>query len=446
MSHRLPSPIRRGLVASTWEGSFATVFLTLTTGIFLVGYPIQLGASDRWIGTLAALPFLAQTVQIATAWVYERAGKQRRSITAWTLVASRLLWLVPAGVALLHPATHPALTIHLTVTAASAMLATAGGHGWQSWMVDLVPSSVRGRYFGFRAAVCAVVGVAAAWGGGRVLRGLEGARDGFGWAAVYGMAALAGVGAWVAMKAQHHPAPKGHGLGVPFATLWREVWSEPGHRRVFTFFTLWNVGIGIAAPFWVKFMSVRLGLAEEIVAVQGAMGALLGVAVSRAWGAAIDRVGLKPVVILTSIATSFIPFFWLAIRPETTWLVWIDAVLVGLFWSGFNLAALTLPLAMAPARGGALFLGIFAALTGLALGASCIAGGFLAQALPDGPHVVLGVSLAREQVVFLVSGILRFASVPWAFRLPDARSKGLRALMTEISAGALRLVGRRPGH
>ncbi len=420
------------------------MFITLTTGFFLVGYPIRLGASDRWLGMLAAVPFLAQTVQIATAWVYERAGEERRGITAVTLLAARLVWFVPAGLALVNPTAAGALRVHLVVTAVSALLHTAGAHGWLSWMTDLVPRAVQGRYFGFRAAVCAVVALAVSWGGGRLLRELEGVREGLGWAFVYGLAAVAGIGAWVAMKAQHHPAPHGHGVGVPFRTLWREVWARPEHRRVFLFFTLWNVAIGIAAPFWVKYMSVRLGLREEVIAVQAAMGGLIGVAVSRAWGLAIDRVGLRPVILLNGIATALIPFYWLAIRPDTVWLVWGDALLVGLFWSGFNLAALTMPLATAPKRGGALFLGTFAALTGLAMGLSSILGGFLVGALEDGPHVLLGLSLTREQVVFAVSGVLRLAALPWAFRLPDTRSRGLWALVTAIGGGARKALGMRP--
>ncbi len=193
-----------------------------------------------------------------------------------------------------------------------------------------------------------------------------------------------------------------------------------------------------------KYLSVRLGLRQEVIAVQAAMGGLIGVAVSRAWGLAIDRVGLRPVIVLNGIATSLIPFYWLVIRPETTWLIWGDAVLVGLFWSGFNLAALTMPLATAPARGGALFLGTFAALTGLALGISSIAGGFVVGALDDGPHVLLGLALTREQVVFVISGVLRLAALPWAFRLPDTRSRGLWALVTAIGGGARKALGLRP--
>src|SRR6188508_1407167 len=98
---RTPSKIRSGLVAATWEGAFAQAFVTWTSGIFLVKFALRLGASDATLGLLAALPFLAQTVQVATAALLERGHQRRRAFTANTLLAARLLWLVPAGAALL---------------------------------------------------------------------------------------------------------------------------------------------------------------------------------------------------------------------------------------------------------------------------------------------------------------------------------------------------------
>ena len=82
MQPRLSSSLRSGLVASTWEGAFAQVFITLTSGVFVVRYAVRNGAGDAALGLLAAIPFLAQTLQLATAWVYERHRGARRESTA----------------------------------------------------------------------------------------------------------------------------------------------------------------------------------------------------------------------------------------------------------------------------------------------------------------------------------------------------------------------------
>src|SRR5687767_12975289 len=195
------------------------------------------------LGVLAALPFLAQSVQLATAWVYERAGAARESITRRTLLAARLLWLVPAGLAFCPAADGARLAAYLAVVGLSALLATAGAHGWTSWMVDLVPGPVRGRYFGFRAAVAAAVAVVAGYGGGLVLDGMEAKREGAGFAMVYVLVAVAGVGAWIAIRFQYHPRPHRSPNHPPFGALWKEAWARPEYRRIFGFFAAWNVAL-----------------------------------------------------------------------------------------------------------------------------------------------------------------------------------------------------------
>src|SRR5438105_12305804 len=54
----------RSLRIANLDGAFATAFVALTSGSFLVGYMKHLGASDAWIGLLAALPNLSGILQI----------------------------------------------------------------------------------------------------------------------------------------------------------------------------------------------------------------------------------------------------------------------------------------------------------------------------------------------------------------------------------------------
>src|SRR5262245_49207561 len=130
---RAPSDIRRGLVASTWEGAFATAFITWTSGVFIIDFARKLGAGDRGLGLLAALPFFAQALQIGTAWMFERSLARRQGFTGITLVVGRVVWLLPAALAFAWLPQEAGLGLFLAVVAGSALLLTAGAHGWQSW-------------------------------------------------------------------------------------------------------------------------------------------------------------------------------------------------------------------------------------------------------------------------------------------------------------------------
>jgi MFS family permease len=423
MRHRPPSDIRRGLVASTWEGSFAQAFITWTGGVFLVDFGRRLGADASMLGVLAALPFLAQAVQLGTAAVYERHVAARGAITRRTLLAARLVWLLPAVLAFWPGVLASRLPAYLAIVFLSALLSTAGAHGWTSWMGDLVPAPVRGRYFGVRAAVTTAVAVGAGVGGGWLLDVLEARRGGLGFGAIYVLAAVAGVGAWIAFQFQHHPVPRAHPDVIPLRALWRQVWSKPENRRIFAFFAVWNASLGVAVPFWQDYMRTELHMKAWQIGLQNNLGAVVGIALAPVWGRLVDRAGVKPVLLLSATCIAAIPFLWLWSSPAHPWPVWVDAFFTGIVWTGFNLTALNLPLAAAPRRGAAVFLGVFAAVTGLAMGLSCLAGGVIAQRIGPGPHVVLGFPLAVHQVMFLMSGCLRVLAVPMALRLPDPRAK-----------------------
>lgn len=56
---------------------------TLTTGVFLVGFAVELGASNFAIGLLASVPFFVQLLQIPAVVAVERV-RARRAICAWT--------------------------------------------------------------------------------------------------------------------------------------------------------------------------------------------------------------------------------------------------------------------------------------------------------------------------------------------------------------------------
>jgi len=71
---------------------------TLTTGVFLVGFAVALGADNFAIGVLAAVPFFAQLLQIPAVLLVER-WRVRRDICVFSTAIGRA-FLVGAAAAL----------------------------------------------------------------------------------------------------------------------------------------------------------------------------------------------------------------------------------------------------------------------------------------------------------------------------------------------------------
>src|SRR5436190_14484049 len=84
--------VLRGLRLSVWEAGFSTVWASLTTGAFLTGFALWLGARNVEIGFLTAIPTFAGLIQILSSYVGERR-RERKQFTAWFTLVGRLLWL-----------------------------------------------------------------------------------------------------------------------------------------------------------------------------------------------------------------------------------------------------------------------------------------------------------------------------------------------------------------
>src|SRR5437867_13293315 len=79
-SFGLPSPdvAERASRLVLYDALSHEAMSALTTGVFLVGFAVALGASNFAIGVLAAVPFLAQLLQIPAVLLIER-WRARRS-------------------------------------------------------------------------------------------------------------------------------------------------------------------------------------------------------------------------------------------------------------------------------------------------------------------------------------------------------------------------------
>lgn len=152
--------VLRGLRIATYEASFATVWATLTTGIFLVGFALWLGANNLVIGLVTAIPTFAGLIQIVSSYFGERM-KSRKSITAWFSLLGRGLWLPILLLPIFLPR-HLALYPFLILLTLSYIALNIPLPAYMSWMSDLVPPDHRGRYFGRRNMIAGIVGMALA--------------------------------------------------------------------------------------------------------------------------------------------------------------------------------------------------------------------------------------------------------------------------------------------
>ena len=172
--------IRSSLYASTLDGVFATIFTTITGGVLLSNFLVELKATPLQFGMLASIPMLVNLLQPLGAHWADRMTSRRR-YNLWIHSLSRLFWL-PLAVAIVLFSQHPTqsevmISATLAVMLATHLLGAMASASWLSWLATLVPEQLRGRYFGFRNSTLSLTSLIALpllgtavshWGGGSI--------------------------------------------------------------------------------------------------------------------------------------------------------------------------------------------------------------------------------------------------------------------------------------
>jgi MFS family permease len=420
---------------SVWEGAFSTGFIVLTSGAFLTGYALMLGANDFEIGLLIAIPYIAQFFHLFGASVVELTAA-RKTIAVGTLTVGRAIYSVLIFLPFVAFLGGAKVAVLLVVMAVAAALAMAGSNAWISWMGDLIPEQFRGRYFGTRNRYLMVVTVVLSLGGGKFLdwfreRGAEAA--GFGW--LFGAGVLFALVAFLFLVLQPSVPMKKARTG----RLWRQL-AEPfrdrNYRSMLLFFAVFYGGVGFSIPFFNPHMIKNLGMSYLEIGIFSVTVSLSAFATYRFWGTAIDRVGNRSVLIICTVIIISIPLFWLTPQAGAIWPVWLIGIWTGIGWSGFNLTAFNLPIALSPRRNRSFYLAVYSSATGLAVFIAGTLGGLLADFLAGMETTINGCTLVNYHVIFVVSAILRLSSLVWLKGVKETRDVGVPVLLQFMGRAA----------
>src|SRR5262245_10036860 len=198
--------LRSSLRASHCEGASAEVFAACAGGGVLTAWALHLCASPLVIGLLAALPVASNVLNLPAAWLTHVVGRKRLAVVA--IGASRLMYLPLVVFPFLSVDDATRLRLFIALVAITTILAVIGNNAWIAWMSDLVPASVRGRFFGRRTMFLTLAGAISSLVAGLILDALS--PRGWKGEALAGLAAvacLAGlVSVWLLLR-QQEPAP-----------------------------------------------------------------------------------------------------------------------------------------------------------------------------------------------------------------------------------------------
>jgi hypothetical protein len=407
-----PGPVRRALLITSVDGALAEWVPALAGGAALTAWALYLRSSPFLIAALAAVPSLAQSLQLPAARLSARFGARRVALAA--SVAARQPYLLLAATPWLPLPTGARRALLVSVAASAAALGAIAQHAWLTWTADLFRGPIRGRVLGRRTGHAVLSGSLAAFGAGVLIDHARGSARPVMLAALALAAWAAGLASTCVLARQHAPARARRPAEAPAAPAPCAP-RAPAARRALAYASTWNAALGVAAALTTVHMIGTLHLGFTAIALHGALGALAYVAAAPFWGRALDRFGVGRVLAISTALAAAVPLLWLATSEETLWPAAIEAILGGSVLAGQRLAATTLPISAAPPGGRDALVAASAAAGGLSFAAASVAAGALAHALP-----AAGLAVAGPRVVLAAGGVaarlgaLAFARAPAA--------------------------------
>ena len=327
---------------------------SLTTGVFLAGFMVQLGASNLAIGLLAAVPFSVQFLQLPAVVLVERI-RARRAICAWAAGIGRSFLLVAAVAPFLGA--HVAIAVLIGAVALYQALAAVAGCAWNSWMRDLVPETDFGRFFGRRSAATTALATAVALLGGLLIdnwRRHVPADPAIAYSALFVASAVFGFcGVWLLSITPEQPMPPvvQH---AKILTLLSTPFRDKNFRRLMVFLSSWNFAANLAAPFFAVYMLKSLGYAMTTIIALTVASQLSNIAALGLWGTLIDRYSNKavlqisvPLFLACTLGWTFTGLAW--IGSATIYLLAVIHVLMGVATAGVALGSGNIVMKLSPA-------------------------------------------------------------------------------------------------
>lgn len=436
---RISEERRRSIASLFQEGVFAQIWITLTGGKFLADLMLFFGATAIHLGLVNAIAFLAAPAQLLGAYLVLWVGSRKRVIVPSVFICRQVWWLV---LVLILVPMDPKLKLwaFIGVYCVCHLSGAVAGNAWLSMLGDLVPEQLRGRVVASRNGLLVVVGVAADFLLSQLREWLGPDWRGFYLFVCVFVATVAGLRTVFIFLHQWEPPftpPKPPGL---FSIL-RTAFSHPGVRLLIWTISLWNFAVGIAVSFWAPHMMTYLDMPFTMILVYTLI-ITVGIYImgTTIWGPVIDRAGTLPVIMTCGAIISCLPLLWLFVPPGDLRLLWLDAVLSGIAWSGFNAAIFSLPFQIIPERNRGFYFAVLSGFNGLALGLGALAGGVVAEYLTP-MSVQLGkMTYINYHVTFLLSAVLRMAALFALRRVPDVRGRGMTFMLQAVGDGVQKLM------
>jgi MFS family permease len=422
------SALRHSLRMVVLAWVFGAGWMYITTGAAVTRFAKLLAMPKFGFGILAAIPFASALIQLPTSYFIERYG-HRKGFFITTGVIHRGLWTVVAFIPWLLPKTMQWQGF-LLVIAVSWVFGQMPVPIWVSWMADLVPGRIRGRYFSRRSQIGQIIGLVVTICVGVVLDRAEiiGPKALLRTASIAllvgGVLGTIDFFSFFPVMEFHRPKPNpeislGQIVHAPLRD--RNFWRFLGFTATLTF------SVGYVNQFiWLYLFDVAGMSNTQANTMLVSVPLVIFLVSYPIWGKLTDRFGRKPILIIAGLLFAPGAIAWIFVTKQHWIAGYACAMIATAAWPGIDVANFNILLKLSEAtdntKGTRGYVAINSAVSALAGILSGLFGGIVAERLGDWTGSLAGWPLTYHGVLFIISTGIRVLSVVWLIDLVDEGS------------------------
>lgn len=371
-------------------------------------FGIFMGATTLQVGMLDTLPQLFSAImQYIGARIMPRF-KSRKTVVISAVLIQAMTWLPIALLPFIFGLGKMPVFILIGL-----IICYRGVNGlavpiWSSLIGDLVPSDIRGRFFGNRNRLTGISTFIAQMSAGVALHVFETndlTKSGFLMIFIVAFAARMNSARWLVK----HDDPPFKILPDQDFTFWQFLKrSRHSNFAKFVFYVgAVNLGVAFSAPYFALYMLRDLKFTYIEFTGVIAAATITQFLTFRYWGDLSDRFGNKKILNVCGWGIAFVPMLWL-VSSNMVFLVLIQ-VYGGFVWAGFSLASSNFIFDAVTPPKRALCVAYQALVNAACLLVGSLSGGYVATILPKSVQIGswLWTPLSVLPAIFLISGILR---------------------------------------
>ncbi len=284
---------------------------------------------------------------------------------------------------------------------------SALGFGWSTLMADLVPESMRGKYFALRNALASVSGFVVILLAGYILKNYsDPAQLPAGFLIIYLIAFVANSIGAMFFLFQYDP-PSTEVVTGSVGEDFKKIFADGNFLRFIGMSVFFTFVLSLTGPFYNVYILEYLKMPYDTLSLCTALAVLVSILGLFFWGKISDIIGNRIVARITLMALMFQPVLWIFVRPESSLLSSVLLIILPAFFgAGWGLVSYNSLLSISPNTNRSLYLGIYSSFVAVAGIVAPLIGGGIIDYVRQAPFVIAQTTFHPAVTVFAGSAFL----------------------------------------